>query len=189
MRFTRYSVALLAFASLVASPAQAETKRFIGVDTVETETELDYANGSETYNFDNVRLRFGWEDDAGGSFGFELISGDKDDTLDPFGTPFELETDPAIGFYATLGKPVYLKVGWSRWLTTYTDLSTDVADTEVVDSYEIGFGLNLTLGRTITFYGEYTLKDTDSDYPKHFVPTGDIDYESELVSVGLNILF
>lgn len=189
MRFVTHMVALLALASAVTTPANAETKRFFGVDAVDTETKLDYANGSETYNFNNVRLRFGWEDDAGGSFGFELISGDKDDTVDPFGTPFELETDPAIGFYATLGKPVYLKVGWSRWLTTYTNLVTDVPDTEIVDSYEIGFGINLLIGRTATFYADYSIKDTDSKYPKHFVGTGELDYESELVSVGINILF
>ncbi len=190
MRFVKYPIALLAVASLTASPAGAtEVRTFIGVDSVETETELKYLNGKETYNLEQLRLRFGWEVEAGGSFGFELLSGDKDDTLDPFGTPFEYEADPAIGIYATLGKPVYLKIGWSRWHTTYTDLSIDLADTENVDSYEIGFGVNLLLGRTATIYADYTLRDTDSKYPKHLTNDGLVDLESELVSVGLNILF
>ncbi len=189
MRLVTLSIALLAVASFAARPAQAETSTFIGVDTVESETELTYANGDETYEFERLRLRFGWETDAGGSFGFEVLSGDKDDTLDLFGTPFELETDPAYGFYATLGRPVFVKLGWSRWLATYTNLASDVPDTERVDSFEIGLGVNLPLGRTATFYADYSLRDTDAEFPKHLEDGGLLQYESVLVSVGVNILF
>ena len=188
MRFVKIPIALLAIATLAASPARAEIKTFIGADTVETELELDYSNGTENYEFEQLRLRYGWETSAG-SFGFEILSGDKDDTLDPFGTPFEYEVEPAFGFYATLGKPVYLKIGWSRWHTIYTNLVTDEPDTEHVDSYEIGLGFNLPLGRVATIYADYTLRDTDSEYPKHFIGDGVVDLESELVSVGLNVLF
>ena len=190
MRFARYSIALIALAGLLASPARADDLRpFIGVDTVETELNLKYLNGKEVYEFEQLRLRYGWEVQGVGSFGFELLSGDKDDTRDFLNTRYEYEVDPAIGLYATLGKPVYLKVGWARWHTTYTNLDTDVADTEHVDSYEIGFGANLLLGKVATLYADYTLRDTDSEYPKHFATEGLVELESELVSVGLNILF
>lgn len=188
MRFVKIPIALLAVATLAVSPAQAEIKTFIGADTVETELELRYANGTEFYEFEQLRVRFGWETTAG-SFGLEILSGDKDDTLDPFGTPFEYEVDPAFGIYTTLGKPVYLKIGWSTWYTTYTDLSTGVPDSEQVHSYEIGLGFNLPLGRIATIYADYSLRDTDSEYPSHFVSSGFVDLESELISVGLNVLF
>lgn len=190
MRFVKPSIALLAVTLLATLPVRAaEIRTFVGVDTVEMETELRYSNGDEIYEFEHLRLRYGWETDAGGSFGFEILSGEKDDTLDPFGTPFELETEPAIGFYATLGKPIYLKIGWSRWNTIYTNLVTDEPDSERIDSYEIGVGINLLLGRMATFYADYTLRDTESEYPDHFVNDGFVEYESELISVGLNVLF
>ena len=189
MRFVTFSIALLAVATTATAPARAETSTFIGVDTVESETELTYANGDETYEFEHLRLRFGWESDAGGSFGFEILSGDRDDTRDLFGTPYELETETAYGFYATLGKPVYVKLGWSRWLAIYTNLDTDVPDTETVDSFEIGIGANLSLGRSATFYADYTLRDTDTEFPKHLEDGGFLQYESVLVSIGVNVVF
>lgn len=182
-------VVLVATALFNLSAARAETNAFFGVDTVDTETVITYANGDETYNFTNLRVRYGFEDDAGGSAGIELISGDSDDIIDPFGSPFELKTSVGIGFYATLGKPVYLRVGWSTWDTEYTDLTSDVTDTERVRSFEIGFGVNLLLNRNFTFYGDYSIKDTESEYPKHVSGSGMVDYESELVSVGINYLF
>lgn len=181
---------LVALVAILAAPAvQAETKAFLGVDTVDTETKITYANGDETYNFTNLRVRYGFEDDAGGSAGIELISGDSDEIIDPFGQPFELATDIGIGFYATLGKPVYLRLGWSTWQSEYTDVTRDLTDTYTTKSYEIGVGINLLLNRNFTFYGEYSLKDTESKYPKHVAGSGMVDYESELISVGFNYLF
>ena len=170
-----------------------KSKPFIGIDAVKQETTLTYANGDELYEFEHVRLRLGYEHPAGGSAGIELLSGAKDDVLDPFGTPFELEVGEAFGIYATIGKPVYLRIGWATWETGYTNLTTDITDTYTVDSYDIGIGFNFSLGdrltSRVTVYGEYSIRDTEADYPKHFVGTGDIDYESELVSLGFNILF
>ncbi len=80
-------------------------------------------------------------------------------------------------------------MGWSTWDTEYTDLTSDVTDTERVRSFEIGFGVNLLLNRNFTFYGDYSIKDTESEYPKHVSGSGTVDYESELVSVGINYLF
>ncbi len=188
MRFVKIPIALLAIATFAGSPARADIKTFIGADAVESELEVIYANGTETYEYEQLRVRLGWETTAG-SFGLEILSGAEDDTIDPFGTPFEYEMEPAIGFYATLGKPVYLKVGWSRWNTIYTNLSTGVPDTEQVDSYEIGLGFNLPLGRLATIYADYSLRDTEAKYPKHLTGSGLADLESELITVGLNVLF
>lgn len=176
-------------ATLVVPTVQAETKTFFGVDTVDTETKITYANGDETYNFTNLRVRYGLEDDAGGSAGIELISGDSDEIIDPFGQPFELATDTGIGFYATIGKPVYLRVGWSTWQSEYTDVTLDLTDTYTTKSFEIGIGINLLLHRNFTVYGDFSLKDTESRFPKHVAGSGEVDYESELISVGFNYLF
>ena len=40
-----------------------------------------------------------------------------------------------------------------------------------------------------TLYADYTLRDTDGKYPKHITNDGMVELESELFSVGLNILF
>ena len=76
-----------------------EMVRFIGADVVQTETLITYANGDETYEFTGTRIRLGLEHRDGGSAGIEMISGDSDDIIDPFGNPFRLETDISIGFY------------------------------------------------------------------------------------------
>jgi len=189
MWFKKKLVVLLTIGVLASPSLRAEIKTFVGIDAVQTETVLTYANGDETYDFTGVRLRYGIENSDGGSAGFEIITGDSDDITDPFGNPFRLETGESFGVYATLGKPVYVRVGWSIWETEYTDLTTDITDKESVDSLEIGVGVNLLLGRNLTVYAEYALRDTESSYPAHIAGNGELDYESELLSLGFNFLF
>jgi hypothetical protein len=94
-----------------------------------------------------------------------------------------------FGLYATLGKPVYLRVGWSIWQTEYTDVALDLTDKETVNALEIGLGLNLLLGRNLTLYADWSVRDTDAKYPLHITGNGEVDYRSELLSVGFNLKF
>jgi hypothetical protein len=45
------------------------------------------------------------------------------------------------------------------------------------------------LGPNFTVYAEYALRDTESSYPLHIFGNGELDYESELLSLGFNFLF
>ena len=189
MRLNKNLFFLLTVLALVSSPVSAEIKTFIGIDAVQIETKLTYADGREKYDLEGIRLRYGIENDAGGSAGIELISGDSDETIDPFGDLFRLETDTAFGLYATLGKPVYLRVGWSIWQTEYTDVALNEINKETVNSLEIGFGFNLLIGRNLTLYADWAVRDTDAKYPLHIMGDGELDYHSEILSAGFNIKF
>ena len=180
---------LLTIVTLTSPSLSADIKTFIGVDAVEIETELTYANGAETYDLTGTRVRFGIENSQGGSAGMELISGSSDETLDPFGSLFRLETGETFGLYATLGKPVYLRVGWSIWETEYTDVALGLTDRDTVNALEIGLGFNLLLGRNLTLYADWAVRDTDAKYPLHITGTGETDYRSELLSAGFNLKF
>ena len=189
MRLKIKPIILLAVAALTSPSLSAEIKTFIGVDAVEIETTLTYANGVEVYDLEGTRLRFGIENSQGGSAGVEFISGDSAETLDPFGSLFRLETDVTFGLYATLGKPVYLRVGWSVWETEYTDVAIGLVNKETVNALEIGIGLNLLLGRNLTLYADWAVRDTDARYPLHLTGTGEADYRSEILSAGFNLKF
>lgn len=189
MRLNKNLIFLITVMALASSPVSAEIKTFIGIDAVKIETELTYSNGAETYDLEGIRLRYGIENDAGGSVGIELISGDDDEKLDPFGSLFKLETDTTFGLYATLGKPVYLRVGWSIWETEYTDVAINLVNKETVYSLEIGLGFNLLIGRNLTLYADWAVRDTDAKYPLHIAGDGEVDYHSELLSAGFNLKF
>jgi len=191
MRLNINLIALLAIATLTSPSLSAEIKTFIGVDAVEIETVLTAAGVPRTYDFTGTRVRFGIENSQGGSAGMELISGDSDETFDiPSGTLFRLETGETFGLYATLGKPVYLRVGWSIWQTEYTAIvPAGPTNKETVNALEIGLGLNLLLGRNLTLYADWAVRDTDAKYPLYVTGNGEVDYRSELLSVGLNLKF
>ena len=189
MRLNIKLIVLLAVAALTSPSLSAETKTFIGIDAVEIETILTYANGAEVYDLVGTRLRFGIENSQGGSAGVEFISGGSDETLDPFGSLFRLETSETFGLYATLGKPVYIRVGWSIWETEYTDVAIGLVNKETVNSLEIGIGFNLLLGRHLTLYVDWAVRDTDAKYPLHITGTGEVDYHSEFLSAGFNLKF
>lgn len=189
MQCDKFLILLIAAGALVAPAVSAdEMKTFIGLDAVQIETEISYDNGDETYNFNGIRFRYGLQSREGASAGIELITGDKDDIIDPFDTPFRLETGPSLGVYATLGKPVYLRLGWSVWKSEYTNLVTDVTDDESVNSFELGLGFNIPLAQNMTIYADYAIRDTEAEYPSHIFG-GEADYESELISAGFNYQF
>lgn len=188
MRLNKSLIVLITVTVLASPSLSAEIKKFIGIDAVEIETTLKYDNGIEKYDLEGIRLRFGIENDDGGSAGIELISGDSDETLDPSDRLFRLETDTTFGLYATLGKPVYLRVGWSIWETEYTDVALDLTNKETVNSLEIGLGINLLIGRNLTLYADWAVRNTDAKYPLFFTPS-EVDYESEILSLGFNLKF
>jgi hypothetical protein len=189
MRLNKYLIALTTVTALASPPLAAEIKTFIGIDVVEIETELKPSNIVLKYQLTGIRLRYGIENDAGGSAGMEIISGDSDTDLDQFGNPLTLETGETFGLYATLGKPVYLRVGWSIWQTELTDPAFGLITKETVNSLEIGLGVNLLLGRNLTLYADWAVRNTDAVYPGSFIPTGEIDYESQFLSAGFNLKF
>ena len=191
MRLNKNLIVLMTVITLVLVPpsVSAEIKTFIGVDAVKIETTLSYLNGIEKYDFEGVRLKYGIENSQGGSAGIELISGDSDEKIDPFGSLFRLETGETFGLYATLGKPVYLRVGWSIWQTEYTDVAFNQTARETVNSLEIGLGINLLLGRNLTLYADWAVRNTDAKYPSFIAGDGEADYESKFLSAGFNIKF
>jgi len=189
MWLNKILIGLLTVTAFASTSVRAEIRTFVGVDVVEIETILKYANGFEIYDFEGARLRFGIENDAGGSAGFEIISGDSDETFDPFGNLLKLETGEAFGVYATLGKLVHLRVGWSIWQTEYSLAALNLLNKETVNSLEIGLGANFSLGRNLTIYADWTVRNTDAQYPDLFVGCCEVDYESEVLSLGLNFKF
>ncbi len=189
MRLDKYLIALTTVTALASPPLAAEIKTFIGIDAVEIETELKPSNIVLKYQLTGIRLRYGIENDAGGSAGMEIISGDSDTDLDQFGNPLTLETGETFGLYATLGKPVYLRVGWSIWQTELTDPAFSLITKETVNSLEIGLGINFLLGRNLTLYADWAVRNTDAKYPGSFTGNGEIDYESQFLSAGFNLKF
>jgi len=189
MRLNKSLIVLITVTALASPSLSAEIKTFIGIDAVKIETELIPIDIVLKYELEGIRLRYGIENSAGGSAGIELISGDSDVAYDQGGNPLTLETGTTFGVYATLGKPVYLRVGWSIWETVLTDPFYSLVTTEIVNSLEIGLGVNLLIGRNLTLYADWSVRKTDAVYPGSFFPTGPIDYESQLLSVGFNLKF
>lgn len=189
MRLNKYLIALTTVTALASPPLAAEIKTFIGIDSVEIKTELKPIDINLKYDLTGIRLRYGIENSDGGSAGIELISGDSDVAFDQAGNPLTLETGETFGLYATLGKPVYLRVGWSIWQTILTDPFYNLITKETVNSLEIGLGFNLLIGHNLTLYADWAVRNTDAVYPGSFFPTGDIGYESQILSAGFNIKF
>lgn len=187
---SRYSFyCLISFLLLTPTTSNAETTTFLGIQSVEIETTLDYADGSEDYEFTGTRLQFGAEFSEGGVAGIEITSGDTDETIDPFGTPFELETKPAFGIFANMGRPFYFRLGWTVWDTEYTNLNTDVTVKEEVSTIDYGIGIQLPIGKHIKVYADYVKRNTNAKYAAHFIGEGDIEYDSDIVSLGLSASF
>ncbi|MCP4430002.1 MAG: hypothetical protein GY806_03400 [Gammaproteobacteria bacterium] len=179
----------LAALLIVSSSLQAETRYFIAVETVSSDTELDYDNGKEKYEHSGGRIKLGAEFIEGGIVGIEFLSGDEDDDIDPFGTPFELKTDTSIGVFAHMGRPFYFRVAYSVWDAEYTDLNSNLTDDEKVSTLEYGFGYQLWLGANLALYADYSIRHTEAKFPSQFVGQGFIEYDSELVSVGVSTTF
>ena len=163
-------------------------RTFFGVDVVEMESELDYDNGSETYEYTAVRFRYGIETDRGGSAGIEFMPAVDDKTIDPFGFEFELETGPSIGAYFTVGKPVYLRVGLSLTELEYTDVETGTSDDDRVAALDLGIGFNHSYSNRMTFYGEFTRRDSDSVQFNTFF-SGEPSHLTDMISLGVNYMF
>ena len=178
------------FTFLIASTAiNAEIKLFVGVESVSTDTNLDYVNGEEDYTFSGGRLKIGLESSEGGIFGLEFLGASSDETIDPFGTPFELKTDTSVGLFFHLGRPFYLRLAWSYWDTEYTDLDISFTDREEISSFEYGIGYQLWLGSNLAIYADYSIRNTEAEYPDQFVGQGFIEYDSELISIGISSTF
>lgn len=177
-------------AMLIASSAiNAETRYFIAVESVSSDTELDYENGKEDYEHSGGRLKIGAEFLEGGIVGFEFLSGDEDETVDPFGTPFELKTDTSIGVFAHMGRPFYFRLAYSVWDAEYTDLNSNLTDIEEVSTLEYGFGYQLWLGNNLALYADYSIRHTEARFPLQFVGQGFVEYDSNLLSVGISATF
>ena len=189
MQLNKSLLFLITVMALASFPASAEIKTFIGIDAVNIETELRPINIVLKYELTGVRLRYGIENSDGGSAGLELISGDSDIAFDQLGNPLELETGETFGVYATLGKPVYLRVGWSIWETVLTDPAFSLITKEIVNSLEIGLGFNLLIGDNLTLYADWAVRNSDAVYPGSFIPTGEIEYDSKVLSAGFNLKF
>lgn len=180
---------LLAALLIISTGLQAETRYFFAVETVSSDTELDYANGEEDYEHSSSRLKLGAEVMEGGIVGFEFLSGDEDEDIDPFGTPFELKTDTSIGIFAHMGRPFYFRVAYTEWDAEYTDLASGLVDKEKITTLEYGFGFQLWLGSNLALYADYSIRNTDAEFPLQFVGEGFVEYDSELISVGLSAAF
>lgn len=189
MRLDKYPTILIACVVILSMPVSAETGLFLSAETVQIDTELEYANGSEDYEFTGERFKIGWDFPEGAVVGVELLSGDSDQIIDPFGTPFELKTDTAVGIFFHMGRPFYLRLGWSIWDTEYTDLVSNITDKEEVSAIEYGLGFRLPIGSNITAYADYSKRNSDPKYPAHITGSGRTEYDSELVSLGLSLAF
>lgn len=189
MRLNKILPLLTILTTLLPASVSAEIKTFIGIDVVKIDTELIPADITLEYEMEAVRLRFGIENSDGGSAGIELMSGDEDVAYDQFGFPLYLKQEEAFGVYATLGKPIYLRVGWSIWKTVLDDPGFGFTTEETVDSFELGIGFNLLLGHNLTLYADWSVKDTEAFYPGSFTGSGEVDYHSELLTAGFNMKF
>ncbi|MCP4492063.1 MAG: hypothetical protein GY820_32870 [Gammaproteobacteria bacterium] len=180
---------LTALFVLASYPLNAETDTFVGIEAVKINTTLDYASGSEDYEFSGQRFKYGMQFSDGGIFGIELLTGDSHDTLDSAGTPYRLETDTSVGLFINVGQPYYLKLGWSLWDTEYTNLDLDVIDKEVLSSFEFGLGFRFALGSNLKAYGDFSKRISNANYPYHFTDGNEIEYDSVLLSLGLSATF
>ncbi len=167
----------------------AEHKQFFGVDAIARETELIAANGSIKYNFEGIRLRYGLEYSGGASMGIEYIPSDSDTQLDIFGSPLELESGHTLGLFLTIGKPVHLRVGWSAWEATLTDVTSGLSQSDNLSAFEIGLGFNTSIGSNFSIYGDYSVRKTDATFPLFVSGNGVLDHDTTLISLGVNYLF
>lgn len=182
-------VFLLTVLLFASSTVNAETRYFFAVESVSSDTELDYDNGKENYEHTGGRVKLGAEFLEGGIVGFEVLSGDEDQTIDPFGTPYELKTDTSVGIFAHMGRPFYLRLAYSVWNAEYTDLNSSLSDIEEVSTIEYGFGYQFWMGNNLALYADYSIRHTDAKFPSQFVGEGSIEYDSELLSVGISTTF
>lgn len=189
MRLNNNLLALISLALLTSSSLRAETTTFLGIQAVKIDTELDYDNGDEDYKFTSARLQYGADLSEEGVIGLEILTGDTDDVLDPFGTPFELKTDTAFGIFFNIGRPFYFRLAWTFWDTEYTNLDTDVTEEEEVSTFDFGIGYQMSLGSNLSLYADYVIRNSSANYPAHFIGSGDLDYNSELLSIGVNKTF
>ena len=186
---TQHGVKLLLALLLTSTALNAKTRTFLAIETVNANIELDYANGKEDYEHSSGRIKFGAELVEGGIVGFEFLSAAEDEIIDPFGAPFELSTDTSIGIFAHMGRPFYLRLSYSELDVEYTDLSSGVVDKDKVSTLEYGFGFQLWLGPNLALYADYSIRNTDVEFPLQFIGDGFADFDSRLLSVGLSTAF
>lgn len=188
--YLKYGFGILLLVLLAFSgPSFAEARYFIGVESVSSETELDYDNGEEDYEHAGGRLKIGAEFIEGGIAGIEFFSGDEDQDIDPFGTPFELKTDTSFGIFAHMGRPFYFRLAYSFWDAEYTDLNSGITDEEEISTIEYGVGFQFWIGYSLSVYADYSIRNTEAKFPDHFVGQGTIEYDTSLVSVGISSAF
>lgn len=182
------SLGAILFLLMPSAAHSVEYRTFFGVDAISMDTEISYSNGSESYEYTGLRLRYGIESDEGGSAGLEFIPALSDETVDTFGQRFELELGPSIGGYITVGKLVYVRLGVSIASSTYTELSTGLSDSDNLLVIDVGLGFNYAISTDITLYGEWNRRtSSEADYSSFF--TEDIDNESDVISLGFNYKF
>ncbi|MDH3219782.1 MAG: outer membrane beta-barrel protein [Gammaproteobacteria bacterium] len=188
MRVLSKLAAIIILAAAASPGYAAEMKTFFGIDAVEMESTLGYSNGNETYEFTGVRLRYGLEAREGGSAGIEIMPAMEDEQIDPFGDLFELSIGPSLAAYFTIGKPVYLRLGFSFTEFEYTDIASGISDKDTASAIELGLGFNISPSENLTFYGEFLRRDSGELILDTFF-FGEVDQVSDMVSLGVNFKF
>lgn len=176
-----------------ALPTSASASGFyIGADVVQNTTDLDYDQGTETYNTSHVRIKGGYEILKYLAVEAHVLTAGKDTDIDAFGGLYELDTGNIIGVYA---KPktnfakanVYGLIGFAQWDTTYTEIATRVKDTDAVVTFGVGVGGEFNITKNLRFNIEGMFHSGSASYSTFF--TSGPDLYSLSLAAGMSYRF
>lgn len=169
---------------------------FIGSDVVEMETVMIInSTNIETYTYEGTRYRIGFESSGIFSAGLEYTQDMEDETTRDSGPRVRLSMENSYGGYITIGKPVYLRVGWTTWRATYTYVDYGYSGWERMSSDDYGIGFKMKVGPKITVYAEYTQRNASgSTFSGIFLrPEGaesvKLPFDMEMYAAGVTFSF
>ena len=185
----KYFLILILFILLGLSES-ANAEKYIGVDVTSMRFDVDYTNGFEEYEFNQIRLKFGilWE-----SVGLEIqaLLPSDDTILDPFGLNFKIEVDAGVGAFAKLvteQRGAYLLFGVTLLDTKYTGIAAGQTDSDKVLALGLGFGLQLQPIKNLYVSLDYMHIEGKADYST-FISGGEADIKFSGAGVGINYAF
>ena len=199
MKLTKkHILPLIGFAVLGATTQVSHASNiYVEVQGTDMEYEIDYSNGTETYELDPVILKLGFmsepQEGVSGALEFHLIGDSEDDIIDPFSTPFRTAIDTSFGVHAKYGYQgdrfgFYGTLGLTLLDTTYTNLNTSVSNSD--DALLLGgsLGLSFRIIENLRVTADYTLATGSASYPS-FIGPDDPDVTFSGLAVGLNYQF
>jgi hypothetical protein len=155
---------ILAVTFLTVSTLSTAGQFYVGAQATTLTAYLDYANGSESYKLDPVRLEMGWKA-RNFYWAVQVLSSGRDTDIDLYGTTYEMKLATSYGVVVGLNsRYFYVGLGLQSFDTTYHDIPTTTVDKSNILTLGVQLGVQHEVVPNLSFYLDFSAYAGTADY-------------------------